>query len=143
LPPLRERKEDIPLLVHHFLKRLSTELRKPGLSIEPTVMNDLLSYPWPGNVRELENVLERAAVLCDGNRLGPQDLPLLLPPQVALSEEVLADAPYGLNRALEEVERRMIEKALHQARGVKTEAARLLGIKTSALYYKLAKHGLA
>lgn len=140
LPPLRQRREDIPLLVEHVVSRLAEELRKPGLTITPEAMRQLESYDWPGNIRELENVLERAAVLCEGNRITPFDLPLL--GRTAAPGLTLADGERDLAGTLAAVERQLIERALAQAKGVKAEAARLLGVKPSALYYKLEKYGL-
>ncbi len=77
LPPLRERKDDIPLLVQHFLDKFSEESRKPAMVLTPAAMDRLMSYDWPGNVRELENVIERAVVLCpdDGDRRRPDSRP--------------------------------------------------------------------
>jgi len=140
LPPLRHRREDIPLLVEHLIGRLARDLRKPGLCIDPEAVEQLKNYDWPGNIRELENVLERAAVLCEGKQITALDLPLLGGPGHHIAG--LPDGERDLNRMLESVERQLIERAMAQARGVKAEAARLLGIKPSALYYKLEKYGL-
>ncbi len=140
LPPLRERKEDLPLLTEHFIKRNRSELNLPRLSIDSGAAAKLACYSWPGNVRELENVLERAAVLCDEQQIRAKDLPLFM--EKGASPELIAGSSLDLNRTLESVEKQLIEKALEQARGIKTEAARLLGVKTSALYYKLEKYGL-
>ncbi len=142
LPPLRERPGDIPLLVRHFstLHRLRT-----GRAI-PSWTDDALAalgrYTWPGNVRELENVVEQALVFADGDVVRPEDLPegIRRPqPQSALP------VPAGdrtLPDILEDLERQLILAAYERARGVKAETARLLGIKPSALYYKLEKYGI-
>jgi DNA-binding NtrC family response regulator len=140
LPPLRERKEDLLLLSEHFINKIRHELNLPNLSIDNGAAEKLASYSWPGNVRELENVLERAAVLCDEQQIRAKDLPLFI--EQGESPELVAGGGLDLNRTLESVEKQLIEKALEQARGIKTEAARLLGVKTSALYYKLEKYGL-
>jgi DNA-binding NtrC family response regulator len=97
-------------------------------------------YRWPGNVRELENVMERAIVLCEDDRITPRDLPFDVPRQV--SAVPLPDGFPPLRDVVEAVERQMIERAMSSASGVKTEAARLLDIKPSVLYYKLEKYGL-
>jgi two-component system response regulator HydG len=140
LPPLRQRREDIPVLVEHFISRLAVELRKPNLRIAPEAVEQLQNYDWPGNIRELENVLERAAVLCEGDTITALDLPVLGRTGGRVVE--LPNQEYNLNEVLESVERQLIERALAHANGVKAEAARLLGIKSSALYYKLEKYGL-
>jgi two-component system, NtrC family, response regulator HydG len=140
LPPLRDRREDIAALCEHFLARLSREMGRPLASLEPEALNLLLVYHWPGNVRELENVLERAVVLCEGDRITPKDLPFERPQQVA--PIALPGGFPPLREVVEQVERQMIERALDSAGGVKVEAARLLDIKPSVLYYKLEKYGL-
>ncbi|MCJ7629200.1 MAG: hypothetical protein MUO50_12540, partial [Longimicrobiales bacterium] len=108
-------------------------------------LDRLEEYDWPGNVRELENVMERALVLAEGIVLEEDDLPFL--PSGDSLDTSLIDAaiPGGgldLNQAVEGLEERLLRRALEQARGVKAEAARLLGLKTSALYYKLEKYGI-
>ncbi|MDZ7261322.1 MAG: sigma-54 dependent transcriptional regulator [candidate division KSB1 bacterium] len=142
MPPLRDHKEDIPILVSHFLKKIGAELKKPALELEEKALQRLLEYHWPGNVRELENILERAAVLCENNRITLADLPVLVKEKEHQNALLLEEENLELNRVLEDVERQLLEKALEKSKGVKTEAARLLGIKTSALYYKLEKYGL-
>jgi DNA-binding NtrC family response regulator len=144
LPFLRERKEDIPLLVHHFLDKYGEESRKPGLVLTPEAMDRLASYDWPGNVRELENVIERAVVLCRGREIGPD----LIPDQV--SATVQQDAPpISIPREgirLEEVmlgqERRYIEAALDAAGGVQKKAAELLHVKPTTLNEKLKRYDI-
>jgi len=140
LPPLRQRKEDIPLLTEHFIREIAGELGISELRIEDQALHQLQHYHWPGNVRELENVIERAAVLCDENQIQAKDLPFFDTgplPHTTVNEDDL-----DLNRTLERVEKQLIEKALSKSGGTKTEAARLLKIKNSALYYKLQKYGL-
>ncbi len=140
LPPLRERREDVPLLAEHFVRKICGQMQQPAVAVAPEALDLLTRYGWPGNVRELENALERAIVLCDRNRITPQDLAFLQPRPV--SELPLPSGLVPLNDALSRLERVLIERAMDQARGVKTEAAKLLGIKPSALYYKLEKYGL-
>lgn len=140
LPPLRERKEDISLLTEHFIKKISKEVNIPELKIEAQAVDKLRRYNWPGNVREFENVLERAAVLSEDAHILASDLPLFSEGAQTLTYS----QPDGLNlnRTLETTEKQLLEKAMDKARGVKTEAAKLLDIKTSALYYKLEKYDL-
>jgi two-component system response regulator HydG len=141
VPPLRERPEDIALLAQHFVEkhRKSTHSRVRGLT---QAANDALArYAWPGNVRELENAMEQALVFAEGEWLDEGDLPTFLrsaPPSL-LNLVPQGDRP--LPALLEDYERQLIQKAYEKAGGVKTETARLLGIKTSALYYKLEKYG--
>jgi len=129
VPPLRERREDIPALVAHFLAR---RRGKPSL-VSADAMARLAGYEWPGNIRELENVVERAAILCDGDEIRPGDLPSLegaLPPGAATA---MGDVPLG--RPLKEivadaarvVERQAIADALRRSDGSASKAARLLG----------------
>jgi DNA-binding NtrC family response regulator len=141
MPPLRQRTNDLPLLVNHFLQHLGHELRKPNLKIAPAVLETMANYHWPGNVRELENVLERAAVLCEGEHITIADLPPLVKDRSAVFS--LPGENLDLNQTLEEVERALIERAMTRAHGVKAEAARILGIKTTTLLYKLGKYGAA
>jgi len=140
LPPLRQRTDDLPVLIHHFLQRLGHELRKLNLKIEPQALEMMKNYHWPGNVRELENVLERAAVLCEAEHITVADLPPLVKDRSAVFQ--LPSENLDLNQTLEEVERALIERAMSRAHGVKAEAARLLGIKATTLLYKLEKYGI-
>lgn len=141
LPPLRERKDDIPVLTEHFLRKIAGDLKLRNLTISDDARALLARYDWPGNVREFENVIERAAVLCDGARIEAGDLPFAQQ-QHADRQFQISDDDLDLNRALATLERQLIEKALQKSGGVKSAAARLLGIKTSALYYKLEKYGI-
>ncbi|MCK4412756.1 MAG: sigma-54-dependent Fis family transcriptional regulator [Candidatus Eisenbacteria sp.] len=140
LPPLRDRKEDIPLLADHFIERLCAAMGRPRIGLSTGALRLLTFYDWPGNVRELENALERALVLCEENQITEADLPFLRETRSATVP--LPRGVVALNSALEELERAMLQRAMERAHGVKAEAARLLQIKPSALYYKLEKHGL-
>ncbi|MSR83092.1 MAG: sigma-54-dependent Fis family transcriptional regulator [Candidatus Latescibacteria bacterium] len=142
LPSLRERKEDIRELVEHFVRKKCREMNLPLKRLSPEAMKALENYWWPGNVRELENVIERTIVLADGEEVGAHDLPLGSGESPASPPEAAPLGSSSLKRDLEKQERERIVRAMEQARGVKTRAAELLGIKTSALYYKLDKYGL-
>ena len=156
IPPLRERKDDLPLLVEHFIQKLAPRTNPGVRGIEDGALARLLAYRWPGNVRELANVVEQALVFADGDRIGPEALPDALRGPIERRapgpSEAAADGSGGalpvptgdlpLPDLLDDLERQLILKAYAQAKGVKTETARLLGIKTSALYYKLEKYGI-
>jgi len=140
LPPLRERREDIPLLMDHFLKKFREQNQRPVSDISKEARSWLLRYPYPGNVRELENLIERAVVLCRGAVITTQDLPFHL--QDAKSEE-MGEFPHeskGLPETLEEIEKDLILKALQQHHGIQTKAAETLGISERVLRYKMKKY---
>ncbi|MCZ6635053.1 MAG: sigma-54 dependent transcriptional regulator [bacterium] len=136
VPPLRERKGDISELVEHFLHKKSGEMNRPVKQITPSAMTSLMGYRWPGNVRELENAVERMVVLSEGAEIDWVDLPF----EEGQESDLQEDGP--LTQQMEALEKRLIRQALAEAEGVKTRAASLLGVKTSALYYKLEKYGL-
>lgn len=142
LPPLRKRKSDIPELVEFFLKRLARENKRKAIQLDPDAMDLLLDYPWPGNIRELENVLERAVVLCDSDRITANELPFVHEASASSSEMPIQIFNGNLDDRLADIEKQLLLKAMQEAHGVKTRAARSLGIKTSTLYYKLEKYGL-
>lgn len=142
LPPLRERKEDIPALVEHFVSKLAQRTRSSVEGIAAEAMNALQVYNWPGNVRELENVIEHSMVFAEGSLIRLDDLP---PVVSGVKQGDVLDIPEGdrsLPEILEELEHQLILRAFKKAKGVKTETARLLGIKPSALYYKLDKYSV-
>jgi DNA-binding NtrC family response regulator len=146
VPPLRERREDIPLLVDRFVEALAVELKKRVDGVSHEAMAALLAHPWPGNVRELRNVLERGAVVATGALIQASDLGL--PATVAPEPPVVAaaSAPGAaagqLGGTLEDVERRHIGDVLLAAGGNVTQAARSLGIDRVTLYKKIRKYGL-
>jgi two-component system, NtrC family, response regulator HydG len=143
LPPLRDRRDDIPLLVEHFLTKKCGEMNLPLKRLTREAVAALESYPWPGNVRELENIVERTIVLTDREEVGLGDLPLTLETRGGRDLPVsLPEGELPLNRTLDDLEKKLICRAMEQAHQVKTRAAEILGIKTSALYYKLEKYGL-
>jgi DNA-binding NtrC family response regulator len=147
LPPLRERQSDIGPLVEHFIAKLRQRTCSPVREVTLEARERLSAYHWPGNVRELENVVERALVLAEGATLDLADLPFLpvegsLAAGAAVTEAALPTGGLDLNRAVEGMEEKLLRQALDRAEGVKAEAARLLGLKPSALYYKLEKYGI-
>jgi len=142
LPPLRERKEDIPPLIEHFLKKYSRENQKPVVSLSKEAKDLLMNYHYPGNVRELENIIERAVVLSRGDSITTQDLPLNL--RESKVEDLMKEAAGGrsLRETLEEIERLRITQALEKSHGVQTKAAEELGISERVLRYKMKKYGI-
>ncbi|MCX5860018.1 MAG: sigma-54 dependent transcriptional regulator [Proteobacteria bacterium] len=140
LPALRDRKEDIPLLVEHFGKKLKVRTRKEIQGFNPEALQVLVDYPWPGNIRELENVVEQAMVLAPGPVIRVEDLPAWVfigPAAPARPAEAAAGEGKPLDASVEALEKDLIEKALARAEGNKAEAARILGIKPGTLYYKM------
>ena len=146
LPPLRERQGDMLLIMNKLLEDINEEMAfEPGFKrtrLTAGARNALKSYHWPGNVRELENVIERTIVLSDGEQVDYQDLPLIFDEVPGDRERQGTGGSIALNVRLDEMERDLIARAMDEANHVKTKAASLLGIKTSALYYKLDKYDL-
>ena len=143
LPPLRERREDIPELVRHFIGVFNKRLDLRITGVAPAAMRLLMDYVWPGNVRELENVVERAMVLSDGKQVDVAHLP----PMVQSRETLVAgngndDLDLSVKRRTEALERVLIERALKQTNGNRTRAARLLDLSHRALLYKIKEYGL-
>jgi DNA-binding NtrC family response regulator len=139
IPPLRERKEDLALLVEHFIQDFSRVYGVEPKHVTPEAMERLVEHPWPGNIRELQNVIERAFALSQELQITPKDLPPAL-----LRAQQGSAVPEGSDGllALAEVEKRAIVAALHRSGGNKNEAARLLGIDRQRLYRKIEKYGL-
>jgi DNA-binding NtrC family response regulator len=142
LPPLRERLEDLPLLVEHFLERYNQENGKSVKKVAPDVLERFLSYPWPGNVRELENVIERGVVLARGDEISLDLLPRDLLDRVRLPDP--AGLPDGVRfyEAVSRYERQLIEAALRRTGGVQKQAAELLGLKPTTLNEKIKRLGI-
>jgi DNA-binding NtrC family response regulator len=136
LPPLRERRPDLALLIDHFLRLFAEKNGKTIRGLTHEARDVLLRYDYPGNVRELENLIERAVVLTRDDVIGSSDLPLTVQ-----DREVEGDRETNLTVAVEGLERRMIREALARSDGVQTHAAELLGISERALRYKLIKYG--
>ena len=145
IPPLRERREDIPPLAEYFLDKCAAELGSAVSRIAPEAMRKLVDYEWSGNVRELENVIERALVLATGDELQPEDIRLDFAPRRSVAAvngategaEFLAEGV-----TLDEHEKTLIREALRRANGNKSQAARLLGLTRNALRYRLSQMGL-
>jgi DNA-binding NtrC family response regulator len=133
LPPLRQRKEDIPLLALHFLRQSAQRYRKQLQGFDPVALQLLLDHPWPGNVRELDHAVERAVLLAEGEQVRASDLGLRQVPQSAHRLEEMG---------LEDVERILIQKALSRYAGNVSHASNALGLSRSALYRRLQKYSL-
>jgi len=135
-PPLRTRREDVPLLVDHFLGVYCAKNSRPRLSAPRDVLQLLSDYRWPGNVRELENVIERAVVLCRSDVLTTEDLPSTVRDAAATEPSAIT---VSVGTPLDEVERRLIRETLRHAHGDKSVAAQMLGISSRTVYRKLAE----
>jgi len=142
VPPLRERPGDIALLAEHFVKKLAPKLNPEVQGLAADAVALLEAHAWPGNVRELENVIEQSLVFAEGSSIGTTALPAFLQPSEGAPSLPIPQGEMSLPEVLEDLERQLIERAYRNSGGVKTETARQLGIKTSALYYKLEKYGI-
>ena len=148
IPPLRDRREDVPYLVDHFVARFGRESGKPLKGITPGAQKKLMDFHWPGNVRELENIIERAVALSPGETIDVDDIRLDLSPAkpaygaaaATRGEETGPFPPDGTT--LEQFEDEIIKESLRRTNGNKSQAARLLGISRNALRYRLSKMGL-
>ncbi len=164
LPPLRERRDDIPVLIQHFTQRFARDLSRPAPEFTSAAVELLVSYPWPGNVRELEHTVERVLVISDSQTIGPEHLPFVIAstesapaaepahatltvtmPRPALGEKLEFDQQGRLDlpKLTEDLERQAIVEALRRTDGVMTEAARSLHITRRMLRYKMDKLGIA
>jgi len=132
LPPLRERKEDIPVLAMHFLSQYASRYRRQVKGLDSAALHALLQYSWPGNVRELEHTMERAVLMCRADQLQTADLGLASRVQAQNLEEL----------SLEAVESILIRKALQRFQGNVSQAAEALGLSRGALYRRMEKYGL-
>ena len=143
MPPLRDRAEDIPILVEHFLKKHGEKLVRADVSVSSDAMKIFMSYRWPGNVRELENCIERGLVLCEGNEIDTSCLPdnLRGTSSTGSFAGMLSDC-LSIKKADEIVEKELIRKALEKTGGNRTHAARLLEISHRSLLYKLKEYGM-
>jgi DNA-binding NtrC family response regulator len=140
LPPLRERMSDLPLLIDFFLDALRKEFKKKIQGLSPESNQLLAGYPWPGNIRELRNVLERAFILCEGERIEIEHLPpelLSAPPYQLEGASLFKLPPQGISLAV--VERDLIQQAMEMSGGNQVRAARLLGVSRDVLRYRMKK----
>jgi two-component system response regulator PilR (NtrC family) len=140
IPSLRERREDIPLLVEHFLKKISDQTKR----VTPEAMRILIEYPWKGNVRELENVIERVALLTEKEEITPAELPNEI---IGYAEEIkeipeLTEEGINLETIMTDIEKKYLLKALEKSRGVKKNAAKLLNLTFRSFRHRLSKYGI-
>jgi two-component system response regulator AtoC len=142
VPPLRERREDVPLLVDHFIALFRDALGKPVRTIADDALDRLVDHAWPGNVRELENVVERAMILADSDRITLADLPEAIARPRTRAPLSPASGDFSMRRARRRFESELIRRALEATGGNRTRAARLLEISHRALLYKIKEYGL-
>jgi two-component system response regulator PilR (NtrC family) len=145
LPPLRDRREDVPIFAERFMRRFADEMGKEITGFTADALRALERYDFPGNVRELENILERAVALSASRVVGLGDLPPAVSGAAGAPGPALLQLPPGgcdLDSLVNEVERRLLVEALERTGGVRTAAARLLGISFRSLRYRLQKHAL-
>jgi len=145
LPDLKDRQEDIPLLVKHFVQKFAQELNPAICEISEEAMGVLVRYPWPGNVRELESVIERAVALTTGDEIRVESLPSnvrKMPPLPVVPRLTLPPEGLNLEQVVAELEKSLMQDALQKAGGVQTKAAELLGINFRSFRYRVQKYGL-
>jgi len=139
LPSLRERKDDIPVLINHFLKKMAQKNRQEQKEIGSDGVKLLLEYSWPGNIRELENLIERLVVITPAGKIDAELIARHLPGNLKIASG-FGNLP--LDEAVYAFEKNLVVQAMEKSGGVKNRAAKFLGISTSVLYYKLEKFGL-
>ena len=143
LPPLRERREDIPLLARHFLQKICQEMNRPPMSLTASALEALENYDWPGNVREMENAIERSVALADNLTIDRDSLPpkiaRLKPGTLSLPTPEIPDSGLFMPKVIESIECSMIAQAMQKAGGVKSRAAALLGINRTTLVEKIKR----
>jgi DNA-binding NtrC family response regulator len=149
LPALRDRPEDIPLLVDAFLEEIGRSVGRPAAGVSQEARDKLVAYPWPGNVRELRNAIERAVILCEGGLIASEHLPIgvastpmAAPLAAPGAAPAAAHGPRTAAATLDSVERDMIVQALARASNNKSKAARALGLTRAQLRSRIEKHGL-
>ncbi|MBN1626401.1 MAG: sigma-54-dependent Fis family transcriptional regulator [Deltaproteobacteria bacterium] len=146
IPPLRERRSDIPLLIHHFMDNISKSRRKKMKVMSKDLIKAFMEYEWPGNVRELENIIERMIILAEGDELTVQDLPDKIIEKHHFEEDsvepFIPEEGFSLNNAINEYERLLIVRALEKADWVKNRAAKILNMNRTTLVEKIKKQGI-
>jgi two-component system NtrC family response regulator len=144
VPPLRERVDDIPLLVKHFIEKYVSDEDKAKIELSPEVWKAFYAYSWPGNVRELENVIERAVVLSSGEMITMEDLPdyLLEKKEEEIDLNKIVPLNLALRDALEQLEEKLVIRALRYSDNVQSQAAEMLGISRRMMHYKIKKYGI-
>jgi DNA-binding NtrC family response regulator len=151
MPPLRERKEDIPLMVEYFIKKFADKCGRPKPGLGPETMKCLLDYDWPGNIRELENTIERVVVSLEGPDVSPADLPEHVgrqsgtdgaPPSPRTIEELKQRTREIRQKAVEDVEREFVVRALAENNGSVAQAARAVGMQRTNFYRLINKYGI-
>jgi len=140
LPPLRERKEDIPQLVDHFLNKFAADTGGTARSLAPKALDKITAYHWPGNVRELENIIERSMVLSSKDVIQADDIHLDPRTISTAASDDIPFLPDGMS--MEEYEQELIREALRRTNDNKSQAARLLGLTRNALRYRLSQMGV-
>jgi two-component system response regulator AtoC len=143
IPPLRERVEDIPLLIDHFIEKIGVRLESTVCGISPAARRALIAYSWPGNIRELENAVERAVVMSEGNLLLLDALPENIRKEERELPGFITGEDLSIKKGIQELERILIERALRKTKGNRTHAAQLLEISHKALLYKIKGYGLS
>ncbi|MCF6149519.1 MAG: sigma-54-dependent Fis family transcriptional regulator [Candidatus Kuenenia sp.] len=138
MPPLRDRKSDIPLLINHFIKKFNAKLQKKVTRISPEIEDILMDYDWPGNIRELENVIERAMVLCSGNKISKKHLPGSIVPRKGDIPPITLTP----GTSWKDAEKELIIKTLQLTKGNKQEAAKMLGISLRKIEYRVKEWGI-
>jgi DNA-binding NtrC family response regulator len=144
LPPLRERKDDVPVLAQHFLEKYGAENAKPGLELTADALDVMMEYEWPGNVRELENVIERAVVLSSGPRIDADLIPehIRSAPPFHIPKFTVPPEGISFKDVITNVEKRLIEETLEAAGGVQKRAAELLKIKPTTLNEMIKRYDI-
>ena len=143
VPPLRERVDDIPMLVNHFLDRFTRLMRKDIYGISPEAMQIMLQYPWPGNVRELEHALERACILCRGEEIGEEHLPSeIAGPSDETARNTARGFDFNPDFGRKTLSRETVESTLRQTDWNIAKTAKLLGVARNTLYSRIRRFGL-
>ncbi len=142
LPPLRDRTEDIPILLRHFIGQANKRLKKKVKEFSPAALKLLMDFSWPGNVRQLQNVVERSVIMAMANVIEPEHLPEDIRPRSGSGSQLSDQSEFSIKKATSQLERRLIQSALEKVAGNRTKAAKLLEISHRALIYKIKDYDL-